>query len=1122
MALRFIRRWWWWLPAAVLLIGLGRLRFDVEILNLLPADLPVVQGLQLYQEHFADTRELILTIEASDAARAEDAARSLAESLRQQSQLVRDVTWQAPGREDPEAVAEFLAYLWLNQPEETVNTLVERLRPESLRSTLDEAREELATALSPMTLARLSYDPLGLTAVPDWDLPMGPGNPDQELFVSADGRFRVVFVEGPSSLTDYQHCASWLEEIRRLVTEWQTRWTQEHAPDLPPGEGVAIHFTGQPAFMAEIGGGMERDLVRTVTGMFLVIGVLFGLTHRTWIPLQKLLVMLGLVLAGTLALGGLLFGELNVVSVGFAAMLLALAVDYGLVLYQESKISPGADAATLRSTLSSGIWWAALTTAGAFMAASLAHLPGLVQMGTLVGAGILLSAAAMLYLYLPWILRSPSQPSGENGPALSCGPDSTPNAAVRLRYVATAVSLAGALGILAFGLPDVDQGTEALRPVDSQAYATLAELKHRLGRGEEPTWLIVAADDDNAMIERLNAVHTALRDSVEQGVLAGFTLPQGVWPHPERQALNRPALAAALPDRATLVQWARDAGFTERAVALADHMGEAWRSAAQGRQLWLPTGRVGQWALGRLSDRSGSPCFALGLIHPQPGSPLSETFKGAFNDPGRTWITSWDELGVTLLHQVERDLWIILPIVTAVILITLSCTFRRRTEILLSLAALGLSLLILEAIMKLAGWSWNLMNVVALPVLLGTGVDYGIHMQLALRRHQGNWAIAHRGVGKALLLCGATTIAGFGSLVVSSNAGLASLGRICATGMAVTVLTTVFLLPAWWSRCTPPSGARLGKRRPSRLYRAEVWKAGLTVGRHMPIPWMRWLGRATAELFWLLGRDRRAVVLHNLGPACASPAQARACGRRLYHQFAQKLVDLWLYESGRDIDYLFGELRGADLFRAAQQSGRGILLVTPHLGNWEMGGPVMARHGIRLLALTLAEPHEPLTELRIQARARHGIETLVIQKDPFAFLEVVRRLERGENVALLIDRPPTTVATTVTLFGRSIAASLAPAELARASGCLILPVHLLKGTNGRYDASVLQPIEYDRSALRAPEKKRELAQEIQRAFEPVIRQHADQWYHFVPIWSEDPGRPDGSDASDRLGATGPA
>jgi hypothetical protein len=52
----------------------------------------------------------------------------------------------------------------------------------------------------------------------------------------------------------------------------------------------------------------------------------------------------------------------------------------------------------------------------------------------------------------------------------------------------------------------------------------------------------------------------------------------------------------------------------------------------------------------------------------------------------------------------------------------------------------------------------------------------------------------------------------------------------------------------------------------------------------------------------------------------------------------------------------------------------------------------------------------------------------------------------------------------------------------------------------------LSEITYDRRALGHREARRELTQKILRAFEPEIRQHLDQWYHFVPIWPDPPPR----------------
>src|SRR5204863_5939494 len=95
-----------------------------------------------------------------------------------------------------------------------------------------------------------------------------------------------------------------------------------------------------------------------------------------------------------------------------------------------------------------------------------------------------------------------------------------------------------------------------------------------------------------------------------------------------------------------------------------------------------------------------------------------------------------------------------------------------------------------------------------------------------------------------------------------------------------------------------------------------------------------------------------------------------------------------------------------------------------------------------LQVVTLAEPGDKFTQLRQASRARWNIETLVVGSDPFAFVEIIRRLEAGATVALLVDRPPAASSMITELFGRPFAASIAAAELARASGCVLLPVFL--------------------------------------------------------------------------------
>src|SRR5881409_361629 len=91
-----INKRWLLLLLALLPIGAGiyRLRFDAEVLDLLPAGEPVVEGLKLFQQNFANARELIITVRAPEADAAEQTARKLAERLRPETNLVLGVAWE--------------------------------------------------------------------------------------------------------------------------------------------------------------------------------------------------------------------------------------------------------------------------------------------------------------------------------------------------------------------------------------------------------------------------------------------------------------------------------------------------------------------------------------------------------------------------------------------------------------------------------------------------------------------------------------------------------------------------------------------------------------------------------------------------------------------------------------------------------------------------------------------------------------------------------------------------------------------------------------------------------------------------------------------------------------------
>ncbi len=221
---------------------------------------------------------------------------------------------------------------------------------------------------------------------------------------------------------------------------------------------------------------------------------------------------------------------------------------------------------------------------------------------------------------------------------------------------------------------------------------------------------------------------------------------------------------------------------------------DTWQAAMAPTNTFWPTNDTSRWILEKMVARAGDALLAVGFVYPATNAPVTPQSVARWSDDlvrEGFILSGWELLGASVLEQVQRNLGRVLGPMIALVLLSLGLAFRRVKEIALSLLVLLLSGLCLLTVMRLSGWSWNLLNLMALPLMLGSGVDYSIFMQLALRRHRGDLRAAH--------LCGGTAVAGFGSLAWSTNAGMASLGKVCAVGIGCNMLISVYLLPFWWS-----------------------------------------------------------------------------------------------------------------------------------------------------------------------------------------------------------------------------------------------------------------------------------------------------------------------------------
>jgi predicted exporter len=810
----FLKRWWWALLLVAVALGLARLRFDVDVLDLLPPDEPTVQGLKLYQQHFTNARELIVSLRAPDSDTAEKLAGELATRLRQETNLVVEVTWQPPWMEKPEQLGELLGWLWFNQPPQDFSALTNRLAPENLKPQLDETRELLATSMSPMDLARRSFDPFNLLTMPGLEKFSGM-NMDQgsQGFSSTDGKYRLLYLQSAVDLTSYRDCENWLKKIHAVVAELQTGATKENWKD------VVVRFTGRPVFVQEIATSMQHDMSHSIGITSTIIAVLFWLTHRRLKPMWWLLALLGLILFATLALGALVLGTISVVALGFAAVLLGLAVDYAVVHYQEALAHPQMTVPEIRRAIAPSILWAAITTMSAFLVLNFGGLPGLGQLGSLVAIGIALSALVMVMIYLPPLFPERRQPRPNLPPfhwwnyfIAPQEPAAAEDASARkplslLAFLLTGLIFLGACAVLCFHRPGLDHSGNALQPAHGEAQTTLDEMTAELGLPPQPLWLIVPGRDEAEVFQRLTNAEVLLDGAAKKNLIGKYLLPDALWTRGENQIANR-TTAAALGEKAPLLRGAlADAGFNTNAMLLSEQMVRTWAQAGESKTLIWPTNQVSEWLLKRFVARTPNECLVMGLVYPATNqvdaSELAALSKNLAQN--HALLSGWELLGNATLKRVQSRMWLVVAPMVLLVLLSLWFAFRRATEILLGLAVLGLSGVILVAVMALAGWSWNLMNLMALPLMLGTGVDYSIFIQLALRRHGGDLVAVRRSVGRALMLCGGTAVAGFGSLAMSSNLGMASLGKVCAVGIGANALISIFLLPAWWRFFSPKS-----------------------------------------------------------------------------------------------------------------------------------------------------------------------------------------------------------------------------------------------------------------------------------------------------------------------------
>jgi KDO2-lipid IV(A) lauroyltransferase len=241
-------------------------------------------------------------------------------------------------------------------------------------------------------------------------------------------------------------------------------------------------------------------------------------------------------------------------------------------------------------------------------------------------------------------------------------------------------------------------------------------------------------------------------------------------------------------------------------------------------------------------------------------------------------------------------------------------------------------------------------------------------------------------------------------------------------------------------------------------------------------------------------------LVENLVPVVGSD-QAEATGRRVFHNFARYVIDLYQMPAfGREAVLKRIDFTDWDRLNEALNEGNGSLFVTLHLGQMDVGaaGMVASGHPVNVVAEPLG--YQPMNELIQEFRTRLGITVIPANK---ATSSVMRCLHRGEVLAMMFDGVDKGECTPVTFFGKTMQAPTAAARIALRTGSRILPSVLARDPDN--PQRIIPVVDYDVRLEPTGDDEadvRRITQAMANAFEGFIRRFPDQWLALHPVWDE--------------------
>ena len=280
--------------------------------------------------------------------------------------------------------------------------------------------------------------------------------------------------------------------------------------------------------------------------------------------------------------------------------------------------------------------------------------------------------------------------------------------------------------------------------------------------------------------------------------------------------------------------------------------------------------------------------------------------------------------------------------------------------------------------------------------------------------------------------------------------------------------------------------------------------AGWSVVRTMPEPAARRFFNVVADRTWRqqgqgvrqLRANLARVVADDRLPDLDSITHE---GVRRYMRYWCEAFRLPSWTTER-VNSSFRLVEGLDLLDSAVADGRGAVMVSPHMGNWDLAGTwACGRYGTLVTVAERLKP-EGLYDKFVAYRESLGMEVYPLG-DPNVIRMLVRRLREGRLVCLLADRDLSHTGVDVEFFGETASMPAGPAVLSMMTGAPIMPVilwHADSGVEGSVGPAIAIPVDGDRDS-----RIQRMTQEMADAFAAGIRAHPQDWHMMQRLWTAD-------------------